>query len=218
MGTKREAFEWRLAATRSNAELAYDRLRQAIVDGQFEPGQRLTEVGIAAMLGVSRTPVRESFLRLEADGLLRSGPGGVEVVDPRGEATEIFLLREAVEGCAARLAAEHATAAEIAGIKDLAARTDKVDPRQLKIRATLNEQFHLAIAAAAHAPRVERLIREYRSLFATAEQLGRVAEPKTRRLLSEHAGIADAIAKRLPDLAEERMRTHLRAFQPFASR
>jgi DNA-binding GntR family transcriptional regulator len=71
MGTKREAFEWRLAATRSNAELAYDRLRQAIVDGQFEPGQRLTEVGIAAMLGVSRTPVRESFLRLEADGLLR---------------------------------------------------------------------------------------------------------------------------------------------------
>ncbi len=207
-------FGWRIDASPSNADLAYGRLRQAIVAGQFAPGQRLTEVGIATLLGVSRTPVRESFLRLEADGLLRSGSGGIEVVDPRGEAADIFLLREAVEGCAARLAAIRATEAEIEEIVGLAARTGQVDPAELSARALLNEQFHLAIAAAAHAPRIERLIRDYRSLFATPEQLRHLPDEHTRRLLSEHDGIARAIADRQPGLAEQRIRDHLRAFHP----
>ena len=212
----RAPFQWRIQTSPRNAPLAYERLREAILAGQFAPGQRLTEVGIAALLGVSRTPVREAFLRLEAEGLLLAGLSGIEVVDPRGEADDIHLLREAVEGCAARLAAGRATAAEAAGIVALAARTGGADPGDLSLRATLNEQFHLAIAAAAHAPRVERLVREYRSLFASPVQLGRVPAAETRRLLREHTAIAEAVAGRLPDLAERRMREHLGRFRPSA--
>ena len=182
--------------------------------GEFEPGQRLTEVGIATLLGVSRTPVREAFLRLEAEGLLLMRVGGIEVVDPRGEADDIHLLREAVEGCAARLAARRGTAGEVAEIVALAARTGGIDPADLAGRAALNEAFHLAIAAGSHAPRVERIVREYRSLFANPEQLGRVSAPETARLLREHTGIAEAIAGREPDLAERRMREHLSRFHP----
>lgn len=207
-------FEWRIDAPRSQGELAYDRLRQAIVAGQFGAGQRVTEVGIASLLGVSRTPVREAFLRLETEGLLRVESGRIEVVDPRGESSDIHLLREAVEGIAARLAALRASPSEVAGIVDLAHSTSSVDPRQLVERAALNERFHLAIAAASHAPRVERLVREYRSLFATAENLGRITGAHTKRLLSHHSGIADAISARDPDEAEARMRVHLRAFRP----
>ncbi|MGI4941986.1 MAG: GntR family transcriptional regulator [Janthinobacterium lividum] len=210
-------FEWRLHAPQSNADLAHERLRGAIVAGQFEPGQRLTEVGIATLLGVSRTPVREAFLRLEVEGLLRTGLGGIEVVDPRGEAADIQLLREAVEGCAARLAAQRASGEEVARIVGLAALTGATGPADLGARAVLNEQFHLAVAVAAHAPRVERLIREYRSLFATPEQLRTMSPARTARLLREHIGIADAIADRAPDLAEQRMRGHLRRFKPPAA-
>jgi DNA-binding GntR family transcriptional regulator len=205
-------FAWRLDAPQSNAALAYDRLRAAIVSGQFEPGQRITEVGIAALLGVSRTPVREAFLRLTTDGLLRATAGGIEVVDPRAELADITLLREAVESVAARLAAERATAEEITAIADLAAETGRADPRNLAGRAALNEQFHLAIAAAAHAPRVERLVRDYRSLFVTPERLARLSGTETKRLLADHTGIAEAIAARDPDAAESRMRAHLRGF------
>lgn len=211
------AFEWRINAPRSNADLAYERLRHAIVAGQFEPGQRITEVGIATLLGISRTPVREAFFRLETAGLLRSRSAGVEVVDPRGEADDIHLLREAVEGCAARLAAQRATPAEIKTILDLAIRTGEADPADLSVRAALNEQFHLAIAAASHAPRVERLIREYRSLFATPAQLERIPGPETKQLLQDHAAIADAISGGMPELAEKRIRNHLRRFHPPAA-
>lgn len=207
-------FDWRIDAPRSHADLAYDRLRQAIISGQFEPGQRVTEVGIATLMGVSRTPVRECFLRLEADGLLRVGAGGVEVVDPRGELTDIHLLREAAEAVAARLAAVRATDVEIDEISILAERTESMNPGDLAARASLNERFHLAIAAAAHAPRVERLVREYRSLFVTAERLGSIGELDTRRLLRQHTGIVEAIAAREPDEAETRMRDHLRPFLP----
>ena len=212
------AFQWRIHTPRSNANLAYDRLREAIVAGQFAPEQRLTEVGIASLLGVSRTPVREAFLRLESEGLLRAGLGGIEVVDPRGEADDIHLLRAAVEGCAARLAAQRASAAEVAAILALAVRTGQADPADLAVRAALNEQFHLAVAAASHAPRVVRLIREYRSLFAKPDQLGKVAAAETKRLLREHTAIAEAIAARLPDEAEQRIREHLNRFQPPAGK
>ena len=203
-------FEWRIHTPRSNAALAYDRLRTAILSGQFEPGQRITETGIATRLGVSRTPVREAFLRLLTDGLLRSGEGGIEIVDPRAESDDILMLREAVEGCAARLAATRATVSEIELITSLATESSRADPGQLAARARLNERFHLAIAEAAHAPRVERLVREYRSLFASPERLARLAASKIKRLLGAHLEIADAIQRRDPAAAEAKMREHLR--------
>ena len=203
-------FEWRLHQPRSNSELSYERLRQAIVSGQFEPGQRLTETGVADLLGVSRTPVREAFLRLANEGLLRDGPSGVAVVDPWGELADIQLLRQAVEGCAARLAAQRATEEEVALISDVALQTSKADPAALAARAKLNERFHLAIAAAAHSPRVERLVRDYRSLFGSPERLRGVQGARLKRLLATHLAIAEAIAQRDCQAAEDRMRQHIR--------
>ncbi|HWK47621.1 MAG TPA: GntR family transcriptional regulator [Stellaceae bacterium] len=206
-------FAWRLDVPASNSALAYSRLREAILSGQFQPGQRITETGVAALLGVSRTPVREAFTRLTMDGLLRSGEGfGVEVVDPRGELADIHLLREMAEGCAARLAASRATPEEIAEITALAAATSKAAPADLAERVRLNERFHLAIAVAAHAPRVERMVNDYRSLFATEERLEHATSSETKQLLADHHSIAAAIERRDPDAAETAMRDHLRRF------
>jgi len=206
-------FAWRLEAPASNSALAYSRLRQAILSGQFQPGQRVTETGVAALLGVSRTPVREAFTRLTMDGLLRSSDGyGVEVVDPRGELADIYLLREMAEGCAARLAASRATPEEIDAIVALATATSETMAKDLPERVRLNEQFHLTIAAAAHAPRVERMVNDYRSLFVTEERLEQATVSETERLLGDHRRIALAIKSRDPDAAETAMRDHLRQF------
>jgi DNA-binding GntR family transcriptional regulator len=202
---------WRLEMAKTASELAYERLRQAIIDGEFKPGKRLTELSIAALFGISRTPIREAFFRLERDGLVRGSRGwGMEVVDPQQEMTEIYHIREALEGRAARLAADRATAEEIARIVELAQASSDADPADVETRARLNEEFHLAITAASHAQRLERLVGEYRELFASPRRLRRFTAEETRLAVQDHHHIAHAIRNRDADGAEAATRAHLR--------
>jgi GntR family transcriptional regulator, rspAB operon transcriptional repressor len=201
---------WRLEMAKTASELAYERLRQAIIDGEFEPGKRLTELGIAALFGISRTPIREAFFRLERDGLVRGTRGwGIEVVDPRQELTDIYHIREALEGRAARLAAERGSDEEIARIVALAQASADTDPNDVDTRARLNEEFHLAITAASHAERLRRLVGEYRELFASPRRLRRLTREETRRAVDDHRLIADAIRRRDAEAAEAAVRLHL---------
>lgn len=206
-----EADAWQIAPPKRAAALAYDRLRRAIIDGEFKPGARLTETATAQLLGISRTPVREAFARLAKDGLVRNSRGaGIEVVDPAQELLDIYFIREAVEGCAARLAAMRASAAEVAAIEAAAAASRRLDPGEVEERARLNRAFHLLVAAAGHAPRVERLVSDYRELFSSARTLRSYSASETRAMQRDHARIAEAIARRDPGAAEAAMRDHLR--------
>jgi DNA-binding GntR family transcriptional regulator len=206
------ADSWALETGKTSAVLAYERLRQAIADGGLAPGERLTEARMAALLGVSRTPVREAFGRLVKDGLLCAAPrGGVVVVDPRDEFIEIFHLREAIEGCAARLAAMRGSAAEKAGIMELAEEGKAVAPSEVQARARLNEAFHLGVARAAHAQRVAELVSNYQSLFASPLILRSYSLQETGAAKAAHMRIARAIRDGDADAAEAAMRGHLRA-------
>src|SRR5262249_3179327 len=97
-----------LDALRSLAEDAADRIRESILSGGFRPGEHLAEARIAQQPNVSRGPVREAFKLLRADGLVEEEPRRgtfvvrLEVSDVR----EIYQLRAAIEGKAARLLAE----------------------------------------------------------------------------------------------------------------
>src|SRR5690606_4866270 len=95
-------------STASQSDRAVLLLRELLLNGSFEPGERLTELGLVPQLGVSRTPVRHSLQRLAHEGLLEALPtGGYRVraftVDEIWSAIE---LRGILEGSAARLAAE----------------------------------------------------------------------------------------------------------------
>ena len=97
------------------ADQVYRSLRRSIILGELASGTRLREVEVAMALRVSRTPVREAISRLIGDRLVHELPtGGVEVADASGEIFEIFHIREALEGCAARLAAMRLTTADMA--------------------------------------------------------------------------------------------------------
>jgi len=207
------ADSWVLETTKTSAVLAYERLKRAIADGDLAPGERLAEARIATLLGVSRTPVREAFGRLVKDGLLCPAPrgGGVVVVDPSDEFIEIFHLREAIEGCAARLAAMRATTAEKAGIMALAEEGKAASRADVQARAKLNEAFHLAVAQAAHAPRVSQLVGNYQALFASPLILKSYSVQETGAAKAAHVRIARAIQDGDADDAEAAMRGHLRA-------
>ena len=133
----------------SRSEAAYELLRSAVMAGVLQPGQRLREVDVSAWLDMSRTPVREAFRRLERDGLITFAPHrGMTVTElDHGAVTELYHMREVLEGTAASLAAQHATEAEIAALADIVAREAALDGDSGRLAAH-NVSFHNAIYAA----------------------------------------------------------------------
>src|ERR1700745_2256858 len=108
----------RFANVGNAAETAYAVLREAIVTNTLKPGTRLRADDLAGQLGGSKTPVREALRKLQAESLLTVQPGNVLTVKAIGEQEllEIYYTREALEGMAARLAAENAGTIELANL------------------------------------------------------------------------------------------------------
>jgi DNA-binding GntR family transcriptional regulator len=135
------------------AERAYVLTKELVLSGQLQGGHLLSEGDIAARLGVSRTPVREAFLRLESEKLLRLIPrrGAVVVPVQSGEAEDVLDAREAVEGAAvrrllggsARLPAAIDALREVLETQGRAANRGDVDTF-----AEADEAFHRSIVAA----------------------------------------------------------------------
>ena len=129
----------------------YARLKEAIRDGTFKVGERLTELEVAARLKVSRTPVREAMHRLEADGLLSYEPRrGVTVTRPDHQMiVELYVMREALEGTAAALAAQHASSIEVAALAELIERETGYLGNGAEL-SRINQQVHRLLYFAAH--------------------------------------------------------------------
>jgi DNA-binding GntR family transcriptional regulator len=140
------------APDRPAAERAYALTKELVLSGQLPGGHLFSEGDIAARLGVSRTPVREAFLRLEAEQLLTLVPrrGAIVVPVPLGEAEDVLDAREAVEGAAVRrLLREPARLpAAVAALREaLEVQRSAADRGDLAAFATADEGFHRAIVA-----------------------------------------------------------------------
>src|SRR4051794_27784009 len=110
---------------------AYAYIRDKLVMGTIPQGERLSDAGIARELGVSRTPVREALVQLEADGLIEQQPGvgpRTKALDRR-ELEEFFELREILECSAASIAAKRITDQELSGLEELCRQYDSIVAR-----------------------------------------------------------------------------------------
>ena len=164
-GIAQNLAKFPVARTDRVADQVYRQLRQAILSEEIAPGARLRENEIAAALQVSRTPVREAISRLIGDWLVRevnSGTGGVEVSDMMAEITEIYFIREALEICAARLAASRITPEQLQKLDSL---VKEAHHASFKERVRINQEFHLTIAEAAGSPRLLAMVRSFREYF-----------------------------------------------------
>lgn len=191
----------------------YARLKEAIRDGTFKVGDRLTELDVAARLKVSRTPVREAMHRLEADGLLSYEPRrGVTVTRPDHQMiVELYVMREALEGTAAALAAQHASSIEVAALAELIERESAYlgDCTEL---SRINQQVHRLLYFAAHN---RYLLRSLSALADTMTLLPTMLGDAERAKEShaEHLHLLAAIRGRDPAAAEAAARAHLRSAQ-----
>jgi DNA-binding GntR family transcriptional regulator len=138
-------------AHESLGDFAYRALRDAIRAGRIPPGPHIRELDVARWLGISRTPVREAFHRIIADGLLTTGPwNGAMVAElTRKQIIDLYAVRETLEGAAAALAAKNATASEVRALFGIAATEakEKCEPAKLVV---INAKLHQMIYRAAH--------------------------------------------------------------------
>lgn len=193
------------------ADQIYRRLRMAIMEGELPARVRLVEVELASRLQVSRTPVREAISRLVNEQLVQPLPhGGVEVVDVSHELEDIFAIREALEGTAARLAAERITEEEVLRLQAIQDEHCALPLDDYARRSQLNDAFHGAILRAARAPRLMRMVEDFREFFVQASQLTHYQKRHTMTALRQHQEIIEALRERDTKRAEKCVRTHLR--------
>jgi DNA-binding GntR family transcriptional regulator len=200
---------------RTLADSAYERLRESIVTLRLAPGAPLTELDLCKRLRISRTPVRTALLRLQQEGLVTSGrgPGRVTVAPLTAEdMRELFLMVGALDGVAARLAAEldeprrHAVASATAALNDrlreLSAASDLAD---IRLAQDLDLRFHRCYESAGGGP---RLLAKLRALHAQRERYVRVYTEAlvhghgVQDSLDEHEAITRSIRAGDPDAAE----------------
>lgn len=135
------------------AERAYLVLKEGILTGDVRGGDLLSEVEVGTPLGISRTPVHEAFLRLQAEGLLRMVPrrGAVVVPVEPGEATDVLEVRRALESAAVRRLAtgtdRSALRATLAGL--LETQQAMAAAGDVPGFVVADEQFHSAIVTAS---------------------------------------------------------------------
>jgi DNA-binding GntR family transcriptional regulator len=200
------------------AEQVYRRLSAAIVTGELATGAKISEPALARQYGVSRGPLREALHRLQERKLItRSANQGPRIVKPTPEGlTELFVVREALEGMAARLAATHGTDAEIAGLRagvtENAAALDGKRNAAAASQEQHNQDFHSAVAQCSRNPMlIDLLCGELYALLRLYRGLPFGIRPRGRRAVVEHERIVSAIEDRDPDLAELLMRRHIAA-------
>jgi DNA-binding GntR family transcriptional regulator len=195
----------------TTADAAYQALRQGILQGDLAPGERLRSDALANDLKVSRTPVREALRKLEAEGLVqRAGSGLIVREFSEHDLTELFYVREALEGMAARLAAENATPGEVAEIRELLDDMEAVRERgDVAALRPLTAEFHRLIGRAAHNG---RLLQSLESLLEHVRQMQTSTllqvEGRPAEALKEHRDLLQAIEARDAERAERLARSH----------
>jgi DNA-binding GntR family transcriptional regulator len=206
------AFRFALTPQRSAQPQAADALRIAILTGQLAPGTRLSEQEIADVIGLSRQPVREAFLRLAGEGLLDIRPQRGTFVSKItvAEVHAARFVREAVEADLIRLACAKPDAVAITGLRDiLAQQAAATSPAAFM---ALDETFHRAIAQIAGHARAWDHLQKLKSQMDRVRFL-QLQDFPIPTLIAQHKAMVDAIEVGDADRAEAEIRKHLRLIE-----
>lgn len=158
------------------AERSYAYIRKKLSDGDFAPGSRLVNRALASEIGVSVIPVREAIHRLATEGLVEHVPGSgafVRKVDPQ-ELDNLYVLRDALESCAAGEAARYITDFQLEDLEAILAEAqalaEEIDvathatAEQFDAWLDTEQRFHQLLIEAARNPLLAKVAREHRAI------------------------------------------------------
>ena len=193
-------------------DVVFQTLRQAILRGELEPGERLMEIQLANNLGVSRTPIREAIRKLELEGLVLMMPrrGAIVAEITEKSLKDVLEVRKALEELSVQLACERITEEEIEQLKDAAKNFEEaLKTEDVTAFAEADVQFHDVIYFATQNQRLIQL------LYNLREQMYRYRVEYLKRkevhqtLLEEHDYIIQCLGKRDKEGATNAIGTHI---------
>jgi DNA-binding GntR family transcriptional regulator len=202
-----------LAAPESLIDRTYQQMLAAIADGTLLPGQRIRQAELADTLGISRQPVSHALHLLKRQGLVEDyGRKGMRVVplDPM-RVMQLYQVREAIDGLAARLAAQrpqdHAERDSLKRQRDAGARFDATTPIPILVRA--DTDFHRTLYRLSGNPAIEEMTSPlWPHLMRSMAMVLRAPDYAARVWHQEHPAIVDCILAGDPIGAEAAARDH----------
>jgi DNA-binding GntR family transcriptional regulator len=195
-------------------DVAFQKLRQAILRGELTPGQRLMEIQLAEQLGVSRTPVREAIRMLEQDGLAVMIPrrGAVVAKISGKNLKDVLEVRLALEELAVQLSClrmEEEDFAALAEANRAFAETAVGD--DIVKMAEADEHFHDIIYKASDNARLVQLEMQMREQMYRFRIEHLKEKSKRNQLVEGHREIMEALRRRDSDGATKAIRSHIKA-------
>lgn len=169
------------------------RIRDAIIDGTLEPGERLLDAELSSWLGVSRTPIREALARLEAAGLVETKPGRYTIVspiDPRSVA-DAQAVTAAMHELAVREAVPQLTAADLATMRQANETFDgALTAGDVSAAIAADDAFHRVPVDRAGNEAIRAVLDQYTPVLRRVERI-RFASLVGRESVAQHARIVE---------------------------
>jgi DNA-binding GntR family transcriptional regulator len=204
----------RLAEYKTKTDLVYDYLEDALLNGDLKPGERINLDAMARDLGTSKIPVREALQRLANMGVItqsaHSGP--VVVASSRLEMEGTFLVRNALEGLMAELAAPLITNEQLTLLDEIAERMrTALEAEEVRELSALNREYHMTIAAATGYRIFPEL--SYMLTLRVAHYRAETPTPMQswQQVIDEHEAITAALRDRDPQAARMAATNHVNA-------
>ncbi len=200
------------------SEQVYESLVEMIVLGKLEPGRPVSEVELARLMNVSRTPIHEAVKQLAKDGLIVQSANRRPVVVSFGsdDIRDIYEMRIILESEAAAKSANRMDLPTLQRLEEALNQFRKIRPSESMIATwvQMDDEFHSAIANASGSPRLKLDINRYRLLHRVFNRSH--SDPSVLlQAAEEHSAILEAFRKRSADLARKSMRRHLEEWQRF---
>ncbi|WP_239613660.1 GntR family transcriptional regulator [Cohnella mopanensis] len=196
----------------TTSNIVYARLKQQILNLELPPGTALSEKEMSIQLQMSRTPVRESFVRLAQEGLVLVLPQRgtqVSLIDPE-LIEEGRFLREQLEKAVVRIACERFPEPLLQELDaNLAHQRESIDKHDNQSMYQLDDAFHRTIFEGCNKLRTWAVVERMNSDFNRSRVLWLLADSHWEPLYEQHKELVEAIRKRNPDHAEAVMKQHL---------
>lgn len=186
-------------------------IRRAIIRGELLPGERLKEAEIARELGISRTPVREAMLVLQAEGLLDLAPSRGATVRPYDldELLLLYDLRQLLEGYAARYAATRITPQQLRELEESCERMEALEFGDVVAHNEENIFFHSHVLDVVGSDRLRHIVRSLLEIPLPYKRGYWSGEENKEHSVRYHRRIVEALKAGDPEAAERAMRDHL---------
>ncbi|MBO6015495.1 MAG: GntR family transcriptional regulator [Lachnospiraceae bacterium] len=193
-------------------DVVFKTLRQGILTGELEPGERLMEIHLAKRLGVSRTPIREAIRKLELEGLVTMVPrkgARVAQITQKG-LKDVLEVRRALDALSVQLACERITEEELARLKQAAAEFESAtQTKDVTKIAHADVLFHDCIVKATGNERLAQLVSNLSEKL-YRYRLEYVKDPDSlAKLIREHEMILEGLTKRDREKAVEAATLHI---------